>query len=299
MTAKIRNVGGSQFDVEIGGIVVATIDAAGIVLGTPHVSTRQTVLSLPVDASGYAAPGGSTGTDSVTTTAVTADAPFVATAANGFGALGAKNVIGKSATNLTWTGLSTAGTWGLYADIAAGALVPVNGCKPLPRYQAGGAFSTTADQFTYNWVEAVGKVGNGASAVQTNRVCVGEVVVAGGVVTSIVWYAPRGEYDSGLFAVVANTLYSKNANVGAACDLSLFFCTAATGLDGSGTTNEEVPYGGPGDAGNSNYRGCLFGQSTRNIVRAKTQDIFQILDAAGVSSNPSTGYVRIRAKRRF
>ena len=161
---------------------------------TVTVPVRQTVLAGPVDSAGLAAFGGSTGG-----TTVTATGTLVATAANGFGSSGAVDVVG-SVTNPSWTGLSTNGTMYLYVDIAGGVATPGSGTL-APNYQWGGTYSTTSGQFTFGIQEMVGKVGNGSSAVQTNRVYVGEVTVAGSVVTAITWYALMGRYSSAAQAI--------------------------------------------------------------------------------------------------
>ncbi len=180
----------------------STSSAASVV-----VPVRQTVLSGPVDSTGLSAFGGSTGG-----TTVTATGTLYATAANGFGASGAVDVVG-GVTNPSWTGLSTNGTMYLYVDIAGG--VATTGSTTLaPTYQWGGTYSTTSGQFTFNIQEMVGKVGNGSSAVQTNRVFVGEVTVAGGVVTAITWYALMGRYTSAQFGHALNTVYSQSHNIG-------------------------------------------------------------------------------------
>lgn len=176
-------------------------------------TVRHTVLGGPVDSSGYPAPGGSTGGTSITTTGISASAPFVVGFANGFGAAGEVNYFGISTTNLSWSGLSTNGIMYLYVDYNAGGLT--TGATTLqPNYQNGGTYSVTSGQATFNITEMVMKVGDGAAANQTNRVFVGEVTVAGGVVTAITWYAYRGEYVSPVFSITSNTSYSYNHNIG-------------------------------------------------------------------------------------
>ena len=154
-----------------------------------QVQRRQTVLSGPVDSNGAAAFGGSTGSNSVT-----ASGTLVATAANGFGASGAVDRVG-SITNPTWNGLSTNGTLYLYLDIAADGSCTTGKVLNLPpNYQPGGTYSAANNQFTFNWQEMVGKVGNGSAANQVWRVFVGEVTVSGGVVSAITWYALLGRF---------------------------------------------------------------------------------------------------------
>jgi len=183
-------------------------------IGRPTVSSanvfvpvRQTVLNGPVDANGLPNFGGSTGSSTVTMSGT-----LTATAANGFGSTGAVDVVGQG-TNLSWGSLSTNGTMYLYVDIAAGVLTAGSGTL-APTYQWGGTYGTAAGQFTFNIQEMTGKVGNGATAAQTNRVYVGEVTVAGGVVTAITWYALMGRYTSAQFGHALNTVYTQNHNIG-------------------------------------------------------------------------------------
>lgn len=175
-----------------------------LALSQIQVAVRQTVLSGPVDSSGNPAFGGSTGTATVT-----ASGTLVATAANGIA-----NRTGSIA-NPSWTGLSTNGTMYLYLDIAADGTCTTGSTTLEPIYREGGADVTTNNQFTFNIGEMVGKVGNGSVANQVHRVFVGQVTVAGGVVTAIVWYALRGRYQSAEQAIPANsTLLSVNHNLG-------------------------------------------------------------------------------------
>lgn len=175
--------------------------AIDAVVATPPV--RQTVLSGPVDSSGLPNFGGSTGS-----TTVTASGTLVPTAANGN-----SNRTG-SITNPSWTGLSTNGTMYLYLDIAADGTCTPGSTTLAPTYRWGGADVVTNNQNTFNIQEMQMKVGNGSTASQVWRVFVGQVTVAGGVVTAIVWYALMGRYCSGRFSVAANNNYSKNHNIG-------------------------------------------------------------------------------------
>lgn len=189
--------------------------ALGVSATGSGVPVRQTVLFGPVDSNGLPAFGGSTGGTTVTTTAISASAPLVVSAANGFNAQGAVNNIGQSTSNLAFSGLSTNGTMYLYVDIAAGVLTPGAGTL-VPAYQPGGTYSITNNQFTFNQSEMVGKVGNGSAAVQTNRVYVGQVTVAGNVVTAIVWYALQGQYIGPYNTPLPGTAtaMSQNHNIG-------------------------------------------------------------------------------------
>ena len=174
--------------------VITKLDGTAVVTFTPSIASvpvRQTVLSGAVDSNGLPNFGGSTGT-----TTVTASTTLLMTAANGFNLTsGEINRIGV-VTNPQWTGLSTNGIMYLYADINSD-----NSCTPgsgvlAPSYRNGGADVVTNGQFTFNRQEMIGKFGNGTVASQVYRVYVGEVLVAGGFVSTITWYALLGRYES-------------------------------------------------------------------------------------------------------
>lgn len=169
---------------------------------------RQTVLSGPVNSSGGAAFGGSTGA-----TTVTATGTLIASAANGWGTSGVVDRIG-SITNPSWTGLSSDGTYYLYLTVNADGTCTTGSTTLAPVYQQGGTYSTTNGQFTFNVAEMVGKVGDGSVANQAYRVFVGEVTVAASVVSAIIWYALRGEavVETGTLAV--STAYALNHYLG-------------------------------------------------------------------------------------
>lgn len=164
--------------------------------GTANPPVRQTALSGTVDANGLPSFGGATGSGTVTQATT-----LIVTAANGFSAAGGVNLIG-SITNASWTGLTTNGTMYLYLDIAANGTCTTGSGVLAPVYQWGGTYSVTNLQFTFNIQEMTGKVGNGATATQTNRVYVGEVTVAGAVVTVITWYQLMGRYTSAFTATL-------------------------------------------------------------------------------------------------
>lgn len=168
------------------------------------VSVRQTVELGPVDTNGFASFGGSTGS-----TTVTASGTLYLNAANGM--INRRGAI----TNPSWTGASTNGTMYAYLDIAADGSCTTGLSTLAPTYRWGGADVVTSGQFTFNIQEMTGKVGNGATAVQTYRVYVGEFVVSGGVVTAIVWYALMGRYNS-VFGTIpaASTRSLNNHNLG-------------------------------------------------------------------------------------
>lgn len=193
----------------------------------PYVPVRQTVLSGPVDTNGFSAFGGSTGT-----TTVTAAGTLISAAANGFG-VGTIDRIG-SITNPSWSSLGTNGTMYLYLDIAANGTCTTGSTTLAQNYQWGGTRSTTNGQATFNIQEMSMTVGNGSVATQTHRVFVGEVTVAGGVVTAIVWYQLQGRYDSGWTATLpaGGTNTSRNHNLGVNPEF-LDYVIECTTIDGA------------------------------------------------------------------
>lgn len=276
----------------------ATPAAARRAIGVIPVTDRQTVVSGSVDAAGkanYLSIGAGLSVNLAATTT-----PVCLNFAAGFDASGSVDYSERITADVAaaFSALTASSTLFLYRDrdVASGALSYGFVATLAPVYNAVAPSAPAAGQHWFDFGTRQMKRWSGAAWVVVHRVFMGECVTSGAAVTSVITYAYRGEYDSGLFSVSANSPYSKNSDVGTPCDVNLFFCTSATGLDGG--TNEEVPYGGPGDGPNSNYRGCLFGQSTRNVVRMRTQDIFQVMDGSGASSNPASGYLRIRAKRR-
>ena len=185
-----------------GGIAINGVSVATNT--TPYV--RQTVLSGPIDSNGFPNFGGSTGS-----TTVTASATLIATAANGF-STGADRV--GTIVNPSWTGLSTNGTMYLYMDIAANGTCTTGSTTLQPAYKFGGTSSAVSGQFTFQIQQMAGFVGNGSAANQTYRVFIGEVTVAGAVVTAITWYALLGRYTSAFVLNLPNvstaTLFSHN-----------------------------------------------------------------------------------------
>ncbi|ADE10488.1 hypothetical protein [Sideroxydans lithotrophicus] len=227
---------------------------------------RQTVLSGNVDTSGYSSFGGATGG-----TTVTAASTLKATAA-----FAAANRTG-SIVNPQWTGLSTNGTMYLGLTINADGTCTPFATALAPVYQWGGAYSTTNGQRTFNVQEMTMKVGNGATAAQAYDVFVGEVTVAGGVVTALVWYALMGRYDSGWFAIATTTTYSKAANLGVVANaVDGFVSKNANGLPAF-----KAAWNPDGDGARGH--GCLIEQTDRNTVKMKTE-------YTSVTVNANTNY---------
>jgi hypothetical protein len=240
------------------GADVLTVDASGT-LHIPNVDTttvRQTVELGTVDSNGFAAFGGSTGSTTVTTATT-----LYLNAANGM-----VNRRG-SITNPSWTGLSTNGTMYAYLDIAADGTCTTGSTTLAPVYQFGGTYSTTSGQFTFNIQEMIGKVGNGATAAQTYRVFVGEVTVAGGVVTAIIWYALMRRYYGSASVPGNGTAVVLSHNLGVPSNHIIcrygFACISADAGWGA-AVGDFIPLG-PLDNGASSAINGFFGRNSATI----------------------------------
>lgn len=113
-------------------------------------------------------------------------------------------VSGTPATPATGSPVYTVTNY-LYGDIASGGGVTLGKGLLPPAYQFGGTYSTTANQFTFNIQEMVGKVGNGSTAAQTYRVYIGEVQCSSSAVTAQKNYALMGWCVSPFTATLPGT----------------------------------------------------------------------------------------------
>jgi hypothetical protein len=242
------------------------------------VPVRQTVLNGAVDSNGLPSFGGSTGSTTVTQTG----GALTLAAANGFGSSGAVDQVFQI-TNPSWTGLSTNGTMYLYVDYNGGS--PSTGSTTLaPTYQWGGTYSTTANQHTFNIQEMTMKVGNGSTASQTYRVFVGEVTVAGGVVTAITWYALMGRYTSAWTATLPGNgaVVSFNHNIGTNFIEGIDFLAECTTNDAGFVVGEQTILRITYPATNAANLQPRIGRNTFSFAVASTSTTFYV-------TNPTTG----------
>lgn len=297
--ANITTAAGDTYEAESLGSGNWVVRAYQKADGTPVVNTvtttpqvRQTVLSGPVDTSGLPAFGGSTGS-----TTVTASGTLKATAMAG----GDANYSG-SITNPSWTGLSTNGTMFLYLDITSGGVVTTASSTVEHVVQPGGTPAVTSGLLTTNYQEGKSYLGNGSTAPQIYRVPVGEVTVAGGVVTAIVWYALMGIYTGPWVSTLpgASTIVSANHNLGTKefwSDIELKCLTAEYGYSV-----------GDIEAGFANWRASV-GNVGVNMRKQRTSIASATADGSWQGQNISTAsYVaftaanwayRFKARRNF
>lgn len=262
---------------------LGTLNATGLYINGVAVSgtgvpVRQTVLSGPVDSSGYSAFGGSTGS-----TTVTASGTLIVTAAGGWSGTSPADRT-CSITNPSWTSLNgTSTTYYLAIDIdpVTGVGTAVSSTS-APGYRWGTTASIISGAFTFSIQTMVGKLGNGAAAVQTYRVYVGQATTNGAnVVSSITWYALMGRFQSADNTITAATPITAAHNLGLAPQ-AIQFKLVCTTTDGGWAVGDEVGFT------------CMEGASQGNGITIGS-DITSVFAIPAVNSiylsNKSTGAV--------
>lgn len=184
---------------------------------------RQTVAAGPVTTAGL--PNFLPSTDAnlnLDAQNITSSAPFVAAAANGWSATTGQPVdrVGYSSANLIWSSLTASRAAAtpnfLYVTVNADGTLTPGSTLLAPIYQFGGTPATTSGQFTFNYNEMKGYMGNGSTAPQAYIVFVGEAATDGTGVISTVAYAYNGRYENAFTATLpgVGVTVSANHNIG-------------------------------------------------------------------------------------
>jgi hypothetical protein len=106
------------------------------------------------------------------------------------------------------------------------------------------------------------KVGNGSVASQVTRVFVGEVTVAGSVVTAITWYALMGRYQGEMtFTTNAKNSVTHNLGVQPAFGASRA-CLRFTSTQSNYAVDDEIPIEAVTSSGNLTYASSRFDRLT-------------------------------------
>lgn len=147
----------------------------------------------------------------LSTSNVAAAAPLVVRASNGDA-----ERWGWATGNVSFGTLTNTATNYLFVTVGVDGLLTGGKTTLVPIYQESGTPSTTSGQFTFNYGEMKGYLGNGLSADEVFMVFVGEAVTSGGNVTAVTAYAYNGRYDSGYTATLptGGTGVTKNHNIG-------------------------------------------------------------------------------------
>jgi hypothetical protein len=151
----------------------------------------------------------------ITTQNVNSTYPLVATAANGCtNGFTQTNLTGASATNLTWSSLTASNQNYLYVTVNSNGTLTTGVTTFQPIYQFGGTPSITNGQFTFNYGEMRGYMGNGTSAPQANIVFLGECTAGSGTVSATVAYAYNGLFKGSLVTPLTTGQITSNSNLG-------------------------------------------------------------------------------------
>jgi len=217
----------------------------------PLSMVRQTVQGGPIDASGYPDFLPDTDADlSLVTQNISASAPFVVCASQGFG-LGSDR-IGVSTANLTFTCQN--GTNYLYVDVSSAGVITTGTTLTAPVYSPSLATGTNTFNYTTMTMYSSGTT-------KAWRVFVGEAIAAAGAVTSTIAYAYNGIYESANYGLAVSNSYTVNHNIG--CPFvydCVFVCTS---------TDDTYAVGYEVVAPTMNTQGYLYGVT--NVRTSNTQ----------------------------
>lgn len=186
----------------------------------PLSMVRQTVQGGPITAAGYPDFLPATDADlSLVTQNISASAPFVVCASQGFG-LGSDR-IGVSTANLTFTCQN--GTNYLYVDVSSAGVITTGTTLTAPVYSPSLATGTNTFNYTTMTMYSSGTT-------KAWRVFVGEAIAAAGAVTSTIAYAYNGVYESANYGLAVSSSYTVNHNVGCpSIKTTTMVCTTTDG----------------------------------------------------------------------
>ncbi len=194
-------------------------------------------------------------------------------------------------SNTSISSLTASSTCYLYAEKASSGFTPTLGhtiIAPIYSYTAPGSPAT--GQHWYDLAHGVMLLYDGAEWDEAQRIFIGECVTDGSSVTSVTAYALKGRYDSGWFAVSANTKYSKTHNLG--CIPLHIELLGAT--DSSGANCHKVGYY---DDGSNTYGGMVWNITTTAFDINDDTSGFDYPIRYGASTSSASGYYRVIATR--
>lgn len=206
-----------------------------VILQHGYTGVRNTTLCGSVNASGYAnflAKDGANNNVKLSATSI----PVRLAISDGFDAYGAREYIVSITSDVVpaaWSGLTTNGTYYLYVDYntSTGAITyGITSVTPQDVYAKGAAGTNTLHNFVIPEMKMY--VDDGSVWTKVCRRFVGEVVVSGSNITSVITYALMGKYTSALqtvpnIASFAGANIDANHNIGSgAIDVRAYYvCT--------------------------------------------------------------------------
>jgi hypothetical protein len=175
---------------------------------------------------------------------------------------------GLSTGNVSFGTLADATTSYHYVTVGVDGVLTGGKTTLAPIYQESGTPAVTSGQYTFNYGEMKGYLGNGATAPAVYAVFIGEATCSGGNVSAVAAYAYNGRYDSGFTATLpaAATPVSKNHYIGVPPGAVEFIAENTTTNLGF-AVGDQVRWGSfYGDNGTTNVPNVLY--STRLTVGA-------------------------------
>jgi len=189
------------------------------------------------------------------------------------------------------SGLTASTTNYLYAEKAESGFEPDLGfttLKPVYSYQEPSSPST--DQHWYDLARGVMKRWTGSEWEEVERIFIGEAETDASSVTDVVAYTLKGRYDSGWFAVSANTKYEKDHCLGCIpLDIELLGAT-----DSDGANCHKVGYY---DDGSNCYGGMVWDIDETMLNINDDTSGFDYPIRYGASTSSTSGYYRFIARR--
>jgi len=194
-------------------------------------------------------------------------------------------------TNTSMTGLTAGIVNYIYSEKASSGLVPTldkSELKPVYSYIAPS--SPSSDQHWYDISIGKMKRWTGSAWELKQRIFIAAVETDGSSVTGVETLALKGRYESGWFAVSANTKYEKDHMIGVIpLEICLFGAT-----DSDGANCHKVGYY---DDGSNCYGGMVWGIDDLSLLINDDTSGFDYPIRYGASTSAASGYYRFIAKR--
>jgi len=189
--------------------------------------------------------------------------------------------------------LTASSTCWLYAEKASSGFVATLGhsvLQPVYSYIAPGSPST--DQHWFDLSLGVMKRYTGSAWETKDRIFIGKAITGSSTVTSVTAFALKGRYESGWFAVSANTKYDLNHNLGLnPLHVELFGATSSAGAN----CHRSVYF----KDGPSTYGGMVWNITDTGLSVNDNTSGFDNPIRYGASTSASSGYYRVVATRGF
>ena len=194
-------------------------------------------------------------------------------------------------SNTSISSLTASSTCYLYAEKASSGFTPTLGHSTLaPVYAYTAPSSPSTDQHWYDLSLGIMKRYDGADWEEVERIFIGECVTDASSVTSVTAYALKGRYDSGWFAVSANTKYSKSHNLGCIpLNMELLGATSSAGAN-----CHKVGYY---DNGSNTYGGMIWNITNTSFDINDDTSGFDYPIRYGASTSAASGYYKVIARR--